>query len=523
MQTFFWRLLLISLALELPIPTRAQVTTAQSNNSRTGANLHEKRLTLANVNSKSFGKLFSRKVDGDIFAQPLYLPSLNIPGKGKRNVIFVATEHDSVYAFDLNGTTDAPLWRASLLPANSSPVPAEELDCPFISPEVGITPTPVIDTSTNTLYTLARTKENGRYMQKLHALDITNGAEKFGGPVLIEASVEGSGSGAVNRHIDFDPVRENPRAALLLAGGMVYLTWGSSCDVPRYHGWVMAYDAHSLQQIAVFNVSPNGGEGGIWQSDAGPAADQDGNIFVATGNGDFNAGAGGAGRNYGDSLLKLDGQTLAVLDYFTPFNQSDLNAQDLDLGSQGPVLLPDQPGPHAHLVVLAGKEGKLYVIDRDHMGKYRTTSDDVIQTLNLSGAYGAVAYWNGHIYYTDDTHTTSDFAVENGHLTLKGRTSKLEASAATPTVSADGTENAIVWVLATKEWNEAFRRRPAVLHAYEAANLAHELYNSEQQTQRDRAGMTVRFAIPTVADGYVLVGTSGELDVYGLLRPSGKQ
>lgn len=509
-------LLLVCLTLGA-LRLQAQVTTAQADNARTGAYIHEKQLTLSNVNASSFGKLYSRTVDGAIFAQPLYLPGLNIPKIGKRNIIFVATEHDTVYAFDLNGTSDAPLWKASLLGPASTPVPAQEVNCPFIQPEVGITSTPVIDPSTGSIYVLARSKQSGRYLQKLHALDIITGAEKFGGPVLIQASVKGSGTGSVSGEINFDPRRENPRAALLLAGGQVYLTWGSSCDVGPYHGWVMAYDAHTLKRTAVLNVTPTGGEGGIWQSDAGPAADIDGNIFVATGNGDFNAGSGGSGRNYGDTLLKLDGKSLAVRDYFTPFNQKQLNDNDLDLGSQGPVLLPDQSGPHPHMLVVAGKEGKLYVIDRDHLGQYQSGKDDVIQTIQVEGAYGAAAYWNGHVYFTDDSHTTRDFAIENGQLSLKATTSKLGASAATPAVSADGTENAIVWVVATKEWDQSFKEKPAVLHAYEAKNITHEIYNSEQRSERDRARMTVRFAIPTVADGHILLGTRGRLDVYGLL------
>ncbi len=526
MQKLFGYFSPILLILGLHATSSGQVTTAQANNSRTSAYLNEKQLTLSNVNAATFGKLFSRAVDGDVFAQPLFLPGLEIPKAGKRNIVFVATEHDSVYAFDLNGTADAPLWKTSFLDAGKgiTPVPAMEVSCPFIAPEVGITSTPVIDASSNTLYVLARTKENGRFAQKLHALDLANGSEKFGGPVVIQAAVKGSARDASRGgEIVFDARRENPRAALLLAGGQVYLTWGSSCDEGPYHGWIMAYDARTLAQTAVFNVSPDGNEGGIWQSDAGPAADKDGNVFVATGNGDFNAVPGSNGRNYGDTLLKfqLQGKDLAIRDYFTPFNQKQLEAKDLDLGSQGPVLLPDQPGPHPHMLVVAGKEGKLYVVDRDHLGKYQARSDQVIQTITAAGAYGAAAYWNSHVYFTDDTHATSDFAVANGRLALKSKTSRMGQSAATPAVSANGTTDGIVWVVATKEWNESFKNKPAVLHAYDATNVTRELYNSEQRGDRDRAGMTVRFSIPTVADGRILLGTRGRLDVYGLL-PQGK-
>lgn len=522
MQNSLWVLAMIFFLAGFGEPVEAQITTAQSNSFRTSANLHEKQLTPANVNVASFGKLFSRTVDGDIFAQPLYVPSLEIEGIGKRNIVFVATEHDSVYAFDVDGAADVPLWKTSFLSATSTSVPARELHCPFIKPEVGITPTPVIDLTSGTIYVLARTKEDGQYVQRLHALDVTTGAEKFGGPVLIKAAVKGSGVGNTDGQISFDALRENPRAALLLAGGQVYLSWGSSCDAGPYHGWVMAYDARSLTQTAVFNASPDGGEAGIWQADAGPAADNNGNIFVATGNGDFNVVPGAAGRDYGDSVLRLnlEAKSLSVRDYFTPFNQKELNAQDLDLGSQGPVLLPDQPGPHAHVLVVGGKEGKLYVLDRDHLGEHRARDDSqIIQTIDVPGALGAAAYWNGHVFYTDYDYVTRDFAMESGRLVLKNTTSKMPAPAATPAVSSDGTENGLLWIVATKEWNESSSDKPFVLHVYDAKNIAHELYNTEQLSTRDRGSMTVRFAMPTVADGHVFVGARGRLDVYGLLTP----
>jgi hypothetical protein len=480
----------------------------------------------SNVNTRDFGRLFSRTVDGDVFAQPLYVPSLMIPGVGKRNVVFAATEHDSVYAFDVNGTHDAPLWKTSFIDPQHGITTLSERDvqCPFITPEVGITPTPVIDAASRTMYVLARTKEHGAFVQKLHALDITNGKEKPGSPVVISATVRGSGDGAVGGKISFDPLRENPRAALLLAGGEVYLTWASSCDVGPYHGWVMAYDAHTLQQRAVLNTSPDGGDGGIWQSDAGPAADDEGNLYVATGNGDFNA-ANAGGRDFGDSVLKLrlEGQSLVVHDYFTPFNQKVLDAKDWDLGSQGPVLLPPQAGAHPHLLVIAGKEGKLYLLDRDKLGKFQEGSDShVLQSIKVKDAYGAAAYWNGHIFFTDRSDVTRDFAIQDGLLVIRGMTARMSSPAATPIVSADGTKDAILWVVETKEWNESHMDRPAVLHAYDARDITHELYSSEQKSERDRADMTVRFAIPTIADGHVFVGARGQLDVYGLLNPGSR-
>ena len=517
---------LLYMMFGIPSASHAQVLTAQYDNFRTGADLHETVLKPSNVNTRDFGKLFSRTVDGDVFAQPLYIPSLAIPGVGKRNVVFAATEHDSVYAFDVNGTRDAPLWKTSFADPQHGITTLTERDvqCPFITPEVGITPTPVIDAASRTIYVLARTKEHGVFVQKLHALDITNGKEKPGSPVVISATVRGSGDGAVGGKISFDPLRENPRAALLLAGGEVYLTWASSCDVGPYHGWVMAYDAHTLQQRAVLNTSPDGGDAGIWQSDAGPAADDEGNLYIATGNGDFNA-ANAGGRDFGDTMLKLrlEGHSLVVRDYFTPFNQKVLDAKDWDLGSQGPVLLPPQAGAHPHLLVVTGKEGKLYLLDRDKLGKFQEGSDSqVVQSIKVKDAYGAAAYWNGHIFFTDRSDVTRDFAIQNGLLVIKGMTARMSSPAATPIVSADGTKDAILWVVETKEWNESHMDRPAVLHAYDARDITHELYNSEQKSERDRANMTVRFAIPTIADGHVFVGARGQLDVYGLLNPGSR-
>lgn len=476
----------------------AQVVTLQWNNGRTGANLHETILTPANVNARQFGKLFSLRVDGDIYAQPLYVPHLAIPGKGTHNVLFVATEHDSVYAFDAGGATPDPLWKVSFVKpdAGISTVRADTTDCPFIKPEIGITPTPVIDVGSGTIYVLARTvqgsgpRSSEHYAQQLHALSLTTGQEKFGGPVEINAP-------------GFDALRELPRAGLLLTGGQLILTWASSCDVKPYHGWVMAYDQHTLAQTAAFNTSPSAGEAGIWQSDTGPAADDQGNIYVATGNGKFTAAA--KGHDYGDSLLKLKvtAHNLVVSDYFTPADESAMNARDLDLGSGGPLLLPDQ-----HLILLGGKNGVLYVLDQDHLGH-------VVQSLHLGGGiYSAPAYWNGHVFVLASGDYLSDFVLDHGHLAdrpaIRG-TQKFNNPGATATVSADGARNGIVWLIETKAWNE-FGDRPAVLHAYDASNIAHELYRSDEN------GATLRFTVPTVVNGHVYVETKGKVEVYGLTK-----
>ena len=517
---------LIALVLLTHPPAAAQVTTSQYDNARTGANLNETALTPQNVNPARFGKLFVLKVDGDIYAQPLYLAGVEIPGEGKHNVVFVATEHDSVYAFDADARPSTPLWHVSFLHSGVTTLSAMAVRCPFIRPEIGITPTPVIDRETGTLYVLVRTKESGsilegsRYVQRLHALAITTGAEKFGGPVEIKASVKGRGAGGSGGHIDFDPLLELPRASLLLANGRVYLTWASSCDVGPYHGWVMSYDARTLAQTDVFNTSPDDQESGIWQGDTGPAADQDGNVFLATGNGKFDVDAGG--RDYGDSVLKfVSGKNaLEVRDFFTPFNQKELNSNDLDIGSGGPLLLPDQPGPHPRLLLVGGKGAGLYVIDRDHMGKYHSGDDShAVQVLHVgSGIYSAPAYWNHHVYIFAADDALKDFAVEHGQLSAQpvaqGTTTFIDPGA-TPTVSANGSRNGIVWVLRSKGWRSPDTN--AELYAYDAANVAHELYNSERNSARDQAGLCLRFNIPTVANGKVYVGAKSQVDVYGLL------
>src|SRR4029077_3343269 len=419
-----------------------QVTTSQYNNSRTAATLHEKILTPQNVNAQQFGKLGAFRVDGAVYAQPLYVPAVSIPGKGTHDLLYVATEHDSVYAFDANRPSDPPLWKVSFLDKSRGVTTLSEdvVACPFIRPGVGITSTPVIDLKTGTLYVLARTMiahkvGDNEYFQHLHALAITTGVEKFGGPKLITASVPGRGAGRSGRQVEFDSLHENPRAALTLANNRVYLTWASSCDVDPYHGWVMAYDPQTLAQKAVLNVNPDGSEGGIWLSDTGPAIDSEGNLYVPTGNGTFDATSGG--RDYGDSVLKLDGKSLAVRDYFTPFDQESILAGDSDVGSSGPTLLPDQPGPHRHLLLQPTKHSILYVIDRDQMGKFHAESDAIPQRIRMPGeGFGAMAYWNGHAYFAASDDVLRDYAIKNGQLTLNASSAmKFANPVATPTVS----------------------------------------------------------------------------------------
>jgi hypothetical protein len=511
--------------LAVTVPAGAQrVITSQYDNARTGANTSETILTPRNVNAQQFGKIFTLRVDGNIYVQPLFLGGVEIPGKGRHDVLFVATEHDSVYAFDAYGKPASPLWQVSFLKDGVTSVPARNVECPFILPEVGITSTPVIDAESGTLYVLARTKEThgllaSEYHQRLHALAITTGMEKFGGSVDIQAFTSGKGAASFGTNkLNFDPLTENPRAALLLANGMVYMTWGSSCDVGPYHGWAMAYDALNLKQMAVFNASPDADDSGFWASDTGPAEDGHGNVIVATGNGRFDVAKGG--RDYGDSLLKLNGKSLKVEDYFAPFNVDALEREDGDLGSGGPVLLPDQPGPHPRLAVVAGKGGTVYLIDRDRMGHYQPASDShAVQAVpGRGGVYGSMAYWNHNLYVLSDGESDAlrDFAVKDGRLSLKASSGTSQPGiCATPVVSANGAKDGVLWMLRSKSWNG--EDTPATLIAFDAENITHQLYSSEQNATRDRAGLSLRFNIPTVVNGRVYVGAQREVDVYGLL------
>jgi len=526
------------------------VLTSHNDNSRSGANLQETLLTTANVNHTQFGKLFGQNVNGYVYAQPLYVPGVTIPNNGVHNVVYVATEHDTVYAFDADdrrGPNSVPLWKVSFLRRGVTTVPARDTGARDIIPEMGITGTPVIDANSGTLYVVANTKEfQGRshtYVYRLHALDIASGAEKFGGPVVITASVNGSGDGGT---IDvLDPLRHLQRPGLLLVHGVVYIAFGSHGDVGTYHGWLVGYDAATLEQVAVFNVTPNGAQGAIWQSGAGPAADTDGNIYFESGNGDFDANTGGV--DYGDSVVKLGTSavstspdtltTLPVADYFTPYNQATLNSADLDLGSGAALVLPDQPGTSPHLLVGSGKDGTIYLLDRDSMGGFNTNgvSDaQIVQAMPtaIGGTWSMAAYWsNGTsntIYYNgsgdvlrafqlvpppglDPTRTQlSQVASANSALGFPG---------ATPSISANGTSNGIVWTLQTDSvprGDASVPRGSAVLHAYDANSLT-ELYNSTQARGRDNPGGAVKFTVPTIANGKVYVGARRRLAVFGLL------
>jgi hypothetical protein len=374
------------LLLILPIANaQVAVTTYHNDNYRSGQNVNEVILTPANVNQNSFGRLFSQSVDGAIYTQPLYLPNISIAGQG-HNVVFVATEHDSVYAFDADsnaGANASPLWHVSFInpAAGVTTVPNSNIQCNDIVPEIGITGTPVIDTSTGTLYVVAKTLENSTYVQRLHALDVTSGAEKFGGPIVISGKVAGTGTGSVNNSISFDPRWQHQRLSLLLQNGLVYIGWGSHCSEGNgpYHGWIMAYAAGTLQQMGAWVDTPDGEQGGIWESGGGPAGDSGFNTYFSTGSPATFDEASGVPIDYGESIVKLGppaNGAFPVADFFTPFNWMTLNSGDVDISSSGLTLI-DLPStsPHKHLLISGGKQGTIYVLNRDNMGQFNSSGD----------------------------------------------------------------------------------------------------------------------------------------------------
>jgi hypothetical protein len=488
---------------------------------RTGQNLQETVLTSTNVNSTTFGKLFTFPVDGQVFAQPLYVYNVTISGKGTYNVVYVETENDSVYAFDADGVNTTALWYDSFIDPGKgiTPIPCADTGhaCPFAS-VIGITGTPVIDPSSGTLYLVAATKENGKFVNRLHALDITSGAEKFGGPVEINASVPGTGAGNKHGIVSFEAQHESQRPGLLLLNGVVYMGWASFGDVAPFHGWVLGYGATSLAQVSVFNSTPNGSDGGVWQSGAAPSVDAAGNIYLITGNGTFDVNKGGS--DWGDSFLKFNA-SLAVQDYFTPEDQSKLSKDDLDLGSSAGLLLPAQGGKFPDEAVNAGKEGLIYLVNRSNMGKFDRQKNKVIETVRGStgGYWGSPAYWNNTVYYSGNEDFLSQYALSNGLLSTSPvyqAPAKFVVSS-TPSVSANGSANGIVWTI-ERQLKIKGVIPPEILHAYDGTKVSNELYNSSQAGTRDTLGPGVTFAVPTIMNGKVYVGTGSELDVLGLLN-----
>ena len=520
-----WVLLVGCLGWSGEATAGVNVLTYHNDNARTGQNTNETVLTLANVATTNFGKISSYPVDGQVYAQPLVVTNVPIPGQGVHDVVYVATEHDSVYAFEAKGTNTAPLWQVSFINpvAGITPVSSTDVGCPDLAPEIGITSTPVIDPASGTIYVVARTKEVtnnvATFYHRLHALDLGTGAEKFGGPTTIQVSIAGTGEGNDGAgQLPFNPLRQMNRAALLLNHGVVYIGFASLCDLGPYHGWLLGYGARTLALSNVFNVTPNGAWGGIWQAGCGPAGDASGNIYVVTGNGTFDTNP--AVNCFGDSFLKLTATNgLQLADYFTPYNQAALDSVDADLGSGGAVVLPDEVGGGAtnqHLLVGAGKEGKIYLLNREALGHFNPANDSqIVQSLPgaIGGSWDTPAYFNKRIYYIGSGDVLKAFTITNAHIATPPAsqgTTAFSYPGATPSVSANGTDDAIVWALLRSGSN------PAVLYAYNATNVALELYRSSAAGTRDVPGGAVKFAVPTIANGRVYVGTQSELAVYGL-------
>ena len=492
---------------------------------RTGQNLTESVLTLTNVASSTFGLLRNLAVDGKVDAQPLYLSQLTVKG-APHNVVYVATEADSVYAFD-SDTGGTPLWHVSLLPSGESL--SDDHVCGQVTPTIGITSTPVIDRGAGphgAIYVVAMSKDStSAYHQRLHALDVTNGTELFNGPVSITATYTSSAAGSVAT--TFEPGQYEERAALLLSQGVIYTSWTSHCDIPPYSGWIIGYSESTLAQASVLNIAPNSNSGpSIWMAGDGPGADASGNIYLLSANGAFETTLDSNGfpnqQDYGNSFLKLAATptSLAVSDYFAMWNEVSESDTDKDLGSGGELVLPDltdSSNTVHHLVVGAGKDGNIYLVDRDNMGKYNTVGNSIWQQVSgpLGGSvFSSPAYFNGTLYYSGSGEALKAFPFTNARLatTASSQSStQFTFPGTSPAVSANGTANGIVW---THE-----NTSTAVLHAYDASNLSHELYNSNQAANnRDHFGTGNKFITPTIADGKVFVGTQNGVAVFGLLQ-----
>ena len=526
----------VTASASVAVTDLAGVFTYHNDISRTGANTQEFALNTTTVTTSTFGKLFSCTVDAAVYAQPLWVANLMING-GAHNVVFVATEKDSVYALDADSASCQILWQKPLTGTGETWVlSADESGCGDLAPNIGITGTPVIDPSTNTLYVVAKTKNTAgtSYFQRLHALSLVDGSEKFSGPKDVAATVSGTGGGSSGGMLSFDAKVNAQRPAVLLENGHVIVSWASHCDFGAYHGWVMSYNASSLAQEAVWNSSPNGVLGGIWMSGNGPAADSSGNIYFATGNGTFNASA--AGTEYGDAIVKLgppSAGTFPVLSYFSPLDQANLEAADADLGSGGLLLLPDLPsGPHAQLLAQAGKDGRIFLADRNSLGGFDSSSNNVVQQVSgqiPGGMWGSPAYWNGNLYFgaAQDGQTVSDplrafsFNLTSGAISTSPTSQSTKVfgfSGPTPSVSSSGATNGIVWALDNVNWNASCPSSCQVVYAYDATNLGTKLWDSSLATSnRDLSGGAVKFTVPTLANGKVYVGGQNSLTVYGLL------
>ena len=516
------------------------VLTQHNDNSRSGQNTNETLLTTSNVNINQFGKLYSLPVDGQVYAQPLYIPGVTING-ATHNVLIVATENDSVYAFDADSKAP-PLWQASMVDSAHGAVTGETAlnvfstpisSCTDVQPEIGITSTPVVDPSSSAIFVEAKSTDGTNYYHRLHALDLLTGTEKSGGPALITATVSGTGDGSSNGQLTFYSLEQHSRPGLLLLNRTVYVAFGSHCDQSPYHGWLFAYDENTLTQKSLYITTPNGGLGGFWMSGSGIAADSSGNIYIATGNGTFDTSHVPA-TEVGGTILKLGttNQILTLLDYFTPQDQAYLNSGDFDLGSGGVLVLPN-----LNLLVEAGKEGRIYVTNLSQMTTGNShycsgcaNDPEIVEESSsgvIGGMYSMPAYWNNNLYFWASADTLRSIPITNGLPDFTQITSNNTVSfgfpGATPSISSNGTTQgtAILWVIDSSLYGPPGPGPgPAVLHAFDATNILTELWNSSQAQlpkNRDQAGNAVKFSVPTIANGKVYIGTSTEIDVYGLL------
>jgi Chitobiase/beta-hexosaminidase C-terminal domain len=509
------------LAARVALPQ--DVLTYHNDVARTGQNLNETILTPANVNSTTFGRLFTLSLDGKVDAQPLVANGVVIAGNGTHDVLVVVTEHDSAYGFDAD--TGMPLWHVSTLKAGETT--SDSRNCSQVAPEIGITSAPVIDRTSGpngAIYLVAMSKDaSGNYHQRLHALDLSKGTELFNGPKEIVATYPGTGANSSGGRVIFDPAQYKERTGLLLLNGVIYTAWASHCDIPPYTGWIMGYNKTTLAQKTVLNVTPNGNDGAVWMAQAGLAADSSGNIYLLDANGTFDTNLNASGfpgsGDYGNAFLKLSTASgLAVADYFEMKNENQENSTDTDLGSGGALVLPDlkdAAGKAWHLAVGAGKDGNLYVVNRDSMGKFSLTANNIYQEVPNAlpgGVWNMPAYFNNKIYYGPVGSPILSFQISNAKLGA-GPTAQTANPFAypgtTPSVSANKTQNGIVW--AAEDVN------PGTLHAYDATDLK-ELYNSNQAPgSRDHFGAGNKFVTPTIANGKVYVGTTTGVGVFGLL------
>ena len=498
------------------------VITYHYDNTRAGQNLTETTLTSANVKSTTFGKKGEFMVDGKVDAQPLYLSQLTVAGQPK-NVLYIATEHGSVYAFDadsISGTSSTILWQKSTL--GSGETPSDDRGCGQVTPEIGVTATPVIDRARNAIYVVAMSKSgSGSYFQRLHAFNLSTGVELFGGPITITATYPGTGAGSSGGTLTFDPAQYKERPGLLQMGSTIYTTWSSHCDFSPYTSWVMAFNADTLARSAVLNLEPNGSDGGIWMSGTAPAADSSSNIYFLEGNGTFDTTLNSQGfpsqGDCGNCFVKLSTSTgLVLADYFTMHNTVAESNADQDLGSGGALVLPDVQdggGKTKHLAVGAGKDTVIYVVDRDSMGKFNAANDAIYQEISGQlggGVYSMPAYFNNTVYFGAVGDALKAFPIANAKLASTPSSQSTHTfgyPGAAPSISANGSTNGIVWAV----------DNAGILYAFDPANLNTELYDSNQAANNRDHFAGNKFITPMVANGRVYVGTPNSVAVFGLL------